>query len=139
MTLRDMLKIHEGKVLNQLGDHVLYPDLVKKLTIGYGHNIEDNGIPEHIAEALLEYDISVARSDLRKVFINFGMYSEARQEALTNMMFNLGYHRFTGFVKMIAAILRDDWQEAKVQALDSKWHRQVGQRAKEIAHVLEMG
>ena len=101
-----------------------------KLTIGYGHNLDDLGITEEIADFMLEFDIESAKNDLHKVFgPRVNMFSYNRQNALIDMMFNLGINRFKGFRKMIAAIKVDDWKEASRQALDSKWSKQVKSRA----------
>ena len=48
------------------------------------------------------------------------------------MMFNLGYPRLSGFKKMRQAVIDGDWFEASVQMTDSKWYRQVPNRAKRL-------
>ena len=65
------------------------------------------------------------------IFGDVKHFSENRQKALLNMMFNLGYNKFTGFKKMIAAIKLNDWEEAAEQAKDSRWYRQVGKSRSE--------
>jgi len=127
-----MLKRHEGFRQKP------YKDTVGILTIGYGHNLEE-GIPEYIAVLILDHDIKIATKDIKKVFQIFHSFSEPRKDALTNMMFNLGLIRFKGFKKMIKAINDNDWGKAKIEALDSKWHKQVGSRAEEIADMMEDG
>lgn len=134
--LVNMLKRHEG-FRGQI-----YKDSVGISTIGYGHNIEareaefTEGVTEDAAEQLLLTDIGQAQTDIRSIFPNFSDFSEDRQNALTDMMFNLGKTRFSGFKKMIAAVNEDDWEEAAAQAKDSKWHKQVGRRSIEIEKLL---
>ncbi len=45
------------------------------------------------------------------------------------MMFNLGYPRYCKFKKMIQAIKDEDWLEAGNQMQDSRWYKQVTNRA----------
>ena len=40
---------------------------------------------------------------------------------------------------MIAAIKNEDWEEAAIQAADSRWHKQVGKRAIEDEKLLREG
>ena len=47
-------------------------------------------------------------------------------------MFNLGYPRLSGVKKMRQAVIDGDWFEASVQMTDSKWYRQVPNRAKRL-------
>jgi lysozyme len=117
-----------------------------KKTIGVGHmlrkhemNVNEISLTE--AGRLLRLDIKQALDDLRAVFglHCLDLWSEQRQRALANMMFNLGRARFGGFVKTIAAIRRGMWDEAADEVLDSKYARQVGERAQRIAEALREG
>lgn len=65
--------------------------------------------------------------------------NKVRREILLNMAFNMGLKTFRGFPKFWKAIKAKDWQEAAAQMLDSKWARQVGYRAKELAEAMESG
>ena len=58
---------------------------------------------------------------------------EQLQTGLLSMAFNLGGPRLQGFQKMRAAIRKGDFAQAADEALDSKWAKQVGRRADEIA------
>lgn len=129
--LWQMLERHEGLRLKP------YRCSAGKMTIGYGRNLDDVGISEEEASYLLNNDIKRAEEDLISVFPYFSGFSKSRQDALLDMMFNLGKTRFLGFKKMIAAIKNDDWKEAKIQAMDSKWATQVGYRAKEVTNMFE--
>jgi lysozyme len=114
-------------------------------TIGVGHMLRDH---EHMdvislteAGRLLRIDINDAVKGIENVFGMHCMdaWTEPRQRALVNMMFNLGESRFRGFKKMIAAVKRNDWHEAARQCLDSAYATQVGMRAKRIADALRRG
>ena len=45
------------------------------------------------------------------------------------MMFNLGYPRYSGFKKKIQAVKDGDHIEAANQMRQSRWHKQVTNRA----------
>lgn len=128
----EQLKRHEGLRLT------IYIDTEGVPTIGYGRNLE-SGITEGEAEALLRRDVLVAIADATEVIPRFRALDRVRQQALVNMLFNLGRSRFKTFVKMLAAISYGDWSVASVEALDSRWATQVGDRAREIAHALKYG
>lgn len=127
--LEKALEKHEGK------RQYPYRCSADKLTIGIGRNLEDIGITTTEAYFLLGNDIKRAVADLRVVLGSkmFDDLSEVRQEALVNMMFNLGRTRFEKFTKMIKAIKNDSHYKASREMLDSKWAKQVGQRADDIA------
>ena len=131
--LADMLTRHEGVRLKP------YLDTVGKLTIGIGRNLDDVGISGYEAAYLLENDITKARNELRKAFPWFPNLTCQRQDALTDMCFNVGLPRLQGFTKMIAAMERQDYETAAVEMLDSKWATQVGERATELAAIIRTG
>ena len=62
-----------------------------------------------------------------------------RQAALISIPFNLGAPRLAGFRQMHRAILEGDWQRVSAEALDSRWAKQTGHRAQEIAAMLRRG
>jgi lysozyme len=111
-----------------------------KLTIGYGHNLDDNGITEEQADMLLDYDIGKAYNDLNRIFGEFAdsidNISDNRYAALLDMMFNLGMPKFLKFEKMITAIKQGDWPKAADELKDSAYYKQVGNRAKVNENIL---
>lgn len=104
-----------------------------KTTIGYGRNIEDNGITESEAENLLLNDVKTAQIELLNAFDWFSKLNGARQGVLINMAFNLGLPRLKKFKKMLSALAENDYHEASKQMLDSRWAVQVGDRANRLA------
>lgn len=73
-------------------------------------------------EYLLEKDLDIAFKDTIGV-INEGVFArltDARQDVLIDMCFNLGRPRFSKFAKMIQAVQDGDFDEAANQILDSK-------------------
>jgi lysozyme len=110
-----------------------------KLTIGYGRNLDAKGITEAEAEDLLRDDVAGVFAELDRALPWWRDLSEGRQRGLANMAFNLGVPRLLGFRLMIGALRRSDYEEAARQALDSKWARQVGDRAERIAKLIREG
>jgi lysozyme len=109
-----------------------------KLTIGYGRNLQDNGISKDEAELMLENDMKRTEKDL----LSCQFYLDAPpavKDALFNMCFNLGLPRLLGFKKMIQAIKDKDYTKAALEALDSKWAVQVKGRAKDVAVMMRIG
>lgn len=116
-----------------------YLDTVGKLTIGCGRNLDDMGITLDEAQGLLKNDIARCRSELIRGFSWFTLMSEARQDVLTDMIFNLGMPRLLEFRGMIAALQRMDWDKAASEMLASRWAGQVGKRASELANLMRSG
>lgn len=110
-----------------------------KLTIGYGHNIEDNGITEDIAVRLLDSDLSAAERDVRAKFSSYYKLNEARQFVLVDMCFNIGINRLMTFKKMFAALAKGEYHTAAREMQDSKWYRQVGNRGKILCEIMKSG
>ena len=115
-----------------------YKDTVGKLTIGYGRNLDDVGINKREAEELLRYDVFLANKELLK-FPWYDDLTSCRKRALLNMMYNLGSTRFRKFKKMIKAFKTRNYEIAADEALDSKWAKQVGDRAERIADLIRRG
>jgi lysozyme len=117
-----------------------YKDTVGKWTVGYGRNLSDVGITKLEAEVLLDHDLADAELQCRKTFEWFEALSDARQRAVTELVFNLGLKGFSGFTKTIAAIRAKDFQMAAANLLKSKWKTDVGPtRSNRIAELLRRG
>lgn len=110
-----------------------------KLTIGYGHNLEDNGITLEIAEDLLFLDLKVAEMECYGKISCYPILDDARKFVLLDMCFNMGINKLLTFKKMLSALTKKDYKTAAKEMLDSKYARQVGQRAKTLAKILETG
>jgi lysozyme len=140
MTTRQQIKRHEGLRLKP------YADTVGKITIGYGHNLTDNGIPEDVAEDLLTTGLEIAAVDAEALLWGgdskpeiYEVLGDARAAVLINMAFNLGRTRLATFRKLIIAVQTQDWEAAAREMLDSKWARQVPNRAAELAEQMRTG
>jgi len=123
--LRDMLKRHEGCPRLPNGNAKLYQDSVGKWTIGWGWNLCDNGLPLPVAEQLLDLAITEARNTLFSAFPVFRTLDGVRQDALTNLVFNMGITSFSGFKNTIRALETGDYAGAVDRLKQSKWYQQV--------------
>ncbi len=117
----------------------LYRCTSGKLTIGYGYNIEDRGLPEDICEELLGRDIADINRYLRTTYDWYEELDDARKKAIISMVYQLGKGGFAKFEKTIEAIKAKNWEAAYVNLLDSKWARQTPLRAKRTAMVIRTG
>lgn len=110
-----------------------------KLTIGYGRNLDDVGITDDEAMALLENDVDACVADCLKTFPWFVSLDPVRQAVVVNMRFNLGLVRLLGFRNTLAAIASGDYRAAADGMLASKWAEQVGARATRLAYQMRTG
>jgi lysozyme len=131
--LRDMLIRHEGLELK------VYVDSVGIETIGVGRNLVDVGITREEALYLLDHDIADTLADCRRAFYWFEDVSQARQDVVANMVFNMGLRRFRGFKQTIRYIEMNQFDDASTEMLDSKWAGQVGNRATELSRMMADG
>ena len=131
--LREELKIDEGCKYEVYLDHLGLP------TFGIGHLITEKD-PEHqmgigtpideirVNEAF-EQDVYVTLGECKKLFDDWDKLPEEVRLILANMMFNMGRPRLSKFKKMIQAIQDGNWLEAGYQMKDSRWYKQVTNRA----------
>ena len=131
--VKRLLKKHEGLSL------FLYKCPAGKLTIGYGHNIEDRGISESVAELLLEQDMLIAYRQVKNAVKCFERLDEARKYVLIDMCFNMGITKLMTFKKMLRALDGGDYAAAAKEMLNSKWAAQVKGRAAYLAGVMASG
>ncbi len=133
--LKEMIKRHEGF------RRYAYKDSLGILTIGYGFNLDHwfaYGINPEEAEALLLAKITIARREASQI-PGWHNCNEPRQAALIDMVYCMGLRRTLGFKKMSAALVRKDFEEAATQILDSRFAKQTGDRAKELARIMRTG
>jgi lysozyme len=110
-----------------------------KLTIGYGHNLDDVGISEEEAEILLRNDVAKVVAALDAKLPWWRNLTEVRQRVLANMVFNLGMTGLLGFRNTLKLIETGAYMEAAQAMLASKWARQVGKRAERLALAMRDG
>lgn len=137
--------------MNKLADQIAKHEGVKKFaykcpagkwTIGIGRNIdEDGGIGLSDAEiyTLLTNDIQRTDEELTNAFRFYDDLDRVRKDAMINICFNIGLPRLRGFRLALKLMETKDYSEASVEFLNSLWASQVGQRALDIAHMIQHG
>ena len=86
---------------------------------------------ERVDECFLA-DIEQVIEDCTILYDEFYTLPDEAQLIIANMMFNLGRPRLSKFKKMNAHIEDENWRCAAVEGRDSRWYRQVGQRAERL-------
>lgn len=125
----------------------IYLDHLSLKTLGVGHLIKETD-PEYDLEVgthiddervneLFEQDINVTIDECRKLYYDFDRLPEEAQLIICNMMYNMGRPRLSRFHKMKRAVENRDWKEASNQMKDSKWYRQVTNRADRLCNRME--
>lgn len=113
-----------------------YTDTTGHLTIGIGRNLSDRGISQSEALYLLDEDVAYFTHKLNYYLISFNYLSENRKIALIDMCFNLGIQGLLNFKEMISALDVHDYVRAADEMLNSKWAKQVGERAVKLASIM---
>lgn len=125
--LQKMIAVDEGLKLKP------YRCTAGKLTIGYGHNLDDLGISKEIADMLLDEDIQVATTTCLQIFGHqFSKWGENRKLGWINLAFNLGYPRLVQFKNTIKAAQAEDWAGVESGLRRSLWFSQVKSRAERV-------
>ena len=132
----EQLKIDEGVEYKVYKDHLGYP------TFGVGHLIlesdpeygSEDGTPisEERVKECFEKDLDIAISECKVLYENWDNFPGEVQEILVNMMFNMGRPRLSQFKNFKAALDEGDWVRAGVEGRDSRWYKQVGNRAERL-------
>jgi lysozyme len=129
--IKAQLVRHEGLRLKP------YRCTAGKLTIGIGRNLDDRGISQKEAYAMLERDImDFEQQLLDEIPETYSGIDEVRQSVILNMCFNLGMKGLLGFKNTLAFIGAGDWERAANNMLASKWAKQVGMRAIELSELM---
>ena len=139
--LYEEIKADEGEVLQVYEDHLGYP------TIGIGHLVtakdEEFGKPPGTAitaersRELFARDIQSAIEDCERLYGQWHNWPEEVQRIMVNMCFNLGATRLEKFRQMRFHLSQHQWKQAAEEGRDSKWYRQVTNRAERLMTRLE--
>ena len=131
--LREQLEIDEGVRYAIYLDHLGLP------TFGIGHLVIDSD-PEHgqpvgtpVSEdrcnSAFDSDVQTVLADCERLYPDFDDLPEEVQLIIANMMFNMGYTRLSKFKGMKRGVDSKDWNQAADEMVDSRWYRQVTNRA----------
>ena len=130
--LKNEIRLHEGY------RDTVYLDSLSKKTVGFGHlcvedHWEDNKqYDKKYLEEIFEKDFNIALNDANKILEGKPVNHIAR-EVIIELVFNIGMPRTKKFVKCLAALDKEDYNEAGNQILHSLYARQVPVRAGKLA------
>ena len=115
-----------------------YQDSEGVWTIGYGTNLQTMKCSEAWAEVKCHEKLTECQEALshHPVYRNL---SEARQDVLVEMAYNIGVSGLYGFKNMWVALGEGKYNDAAAEGMDSKWATQVGSRARNLMERLEAG
>tara|TARA_B100000519_G_C14143076_1_gene390809 strand:+ start:110 stop:550 length:441 start_codon:yes stop_codon:yes gene_type:complete len=131
--LREEIEYDEGSV------NEIYLDHLGLATFGIGHLVRKEdpeygwevGTPvdaDRCVEAF-NTDIETVLSDCKLLYSDFEDLPEEAQRIIANMMFNMGRPRLSKFKGMKRGVDARDWNAAADEMVDSRWYRQVTNRA----------
>ena len=131
--LREEIEYDEGSV------NEIYLDHLGLATFGVGHLVRKEdpeygwevGTPvdaDRCVEAF-NTDIETVLSDCKLLYSDFEDLPEEAQRIIANMMFNMGRPRLSKFKGMKRGVDGRDWNAAADEMVDSRWYRQVTNRA----------
>ena len=134
--LREEIKYDEGSV------NEIYLDHLGLATFGIGHLVtewdEEYGwevgtpVSEDRCNEVFDSDIQIVLSDCEQLYPDFNDLPEEVQRIIANMMFNMGRPRLSKFKGMKAGVDARDWNKAADEMVDSRWYRQVTNRAERL-------
>ena len=128
--LRKTLIADEGLKLS------LYKCTSGKNTIGVGRNLDDRGISEETAMQMLDEDIDLVMHEVSQSINFFHDLPDIVQQALCNLVFNMGISRFLAFKKTLVHLRNQEWDKAADELLDSKYATQLPNRSKRVADMI---
>jgi len=133
--LVDMLKRHEGF------KNKVYDCSSGYETIGVGRNISKTGLglSDREVDYLLSNDILRVRHELRSEYPWYCKLDAVRQDALIDISFNLGQTVLRKFKNALHAMSKKQYEKAADEFMDSRWSKQVGNRAVEVTNMIRYG
>lgn len=117
----------------------MYLDSVNKWTAGVGRNLSDRAFSDDEIALMLSNDIAGAERDLDRNLPWWRTMTEARQNAIANMAFQLGIDRLLGFKNALTLLHFGRYDAAADEFLNSKWASQVPNRAKRVTDLIRKG
>ena len=135
-SLRRQLEIDEGVKYEIYNDHLGYA------TFGVGHLVLETD-PEYgrpagttVSESrvveVFKLDCESVLIDCITLYPDFYDLPEEVQQIIANMMFNMGRTRLSKFKGMKRGVDAKDWNAAADEMVDSRWYRQVTNRANRL-------
>jgi lysozyme len=138
----DLNRLREEIAADEGIKHEIYLDHLGLPTFGIGHLVLDSD-PEHgepvgtpvseerVVEAF-DTDVETVLADCEELYDDFAELPEEVQLIIANMMFNMGRPRLSKFKGMKRGVDARDWNAAADEMVDSRWYKQVTNRAERL-------
>lgn len=138
--LEAQVKLHEGTGPKKGDRFMPYRDSKGILSIGWGRNLQANGVRESEAQIMFTNDLDDA---IRQCFAVLPWYRDldtVRQAVIAELMFNMGWGTFSQFENTLRAVEERNFVRAAMGLKQSLWYQQVGKRRGETLRTqLETG
>ena len=121
-----------GKALKKGDTLTGYP------TIGVGRELSMLGLSDQEVHILLSNDIDRVIIEAES-FPWYKYLNEARAIAVISMLFSLGKTKFNKFVKFQSALLKQDWEKASEEMMDSRAAKQLPIRYTKLSTMMRSG
>ena len=126
MSLQQRLEQAEGRV------KFAYQDSLGYWTIGIGRLVDKRkggGLSDDEIDYLLANDIKKRTLECKQLFRDFDSFPQSIQEALIEMMFNIGFSNISSYHTFISQVNAKDWKgvQANIRSWN-KWITQVGMK-----------
>jgi len=134
--LRQELARDEGIVYEIYLDHLSLPTfglghLVRPFDPEYGQPVGTPVSEERVNECFTQ-DVQTTLDDCEILYPDFAELPDEAQLVIANMMFNMGRPRLSQFKGMKAGVDARDWNRAADEMVDSRWYKQVTNRAERL-------
>lgn len=134
--LRQELARDEGIVYEIYLDHLSLPTfglghLVRPSDPEYGQPVGTPVSEERVNECFTQ-DVQTTLEDCEILYPDFAELPDEAQLVIANMMFNMGRPRLSQFKGMKAGVDARDWNRAADEMVDSRWYKQVTNRAERL-------
>jgi lysozyme len=137
-SLRRQLEIDEGVKYEIYNDHLGYATfgvghLVLETDPEYGRPVGTTVSESRVVE-VFKLDCESVLIDCITLYPDFYDLPEEVQQIIANMMFNMGRTRLSKFKGMKRGVDAKDWNAAADEMVDSRWYRQVTNRANRLVN-----
>lgn len=134
--LRKEIEADEGCKYDIYLDHLGYPTfgighLISTSDPEYGKEVGASVSKDRVVQAF-NADMDIVLLDCNTLYEDFETLPEEVQHIIANMMFNMGRPRLSKFKGMKAGVDARDWNKAADEMVDSRWYKQVTNRAQRL-------
>lgn len=154
MQISDFTSVQYDFIFENLSDeegvrHTSYRDTNGILTVGIGHNLQEESIDHIIGHTFLgsltDNEISlVFKQDLLRTLKSISdnltpslkSFPDNVQYVIISLTFNLGWAGFSKFILFQKALKNHDYWTCADELKKSKWWNQVGKRGPKLANLL---